>query len=55
MLRGMALSVATCAAALIVLIPTAGNHGLRAALIILNTLRGLTLWRASPQPATKAR
>ena len=54
MLRAMALSVATCASALIVLIPTAGNHGLWAALILLNTLRSLTRWRALPQPA-KAR
>lgn len=49
MLRTMALSVAVYAAALAVLIPLLGNHGLWAALMVLNATRGLTMWRAYPR------
>ncbi len=49
MLRTMAMSVAAYAAALAVLIPLIGNHGLWAALMVLNATRGLTMWRAYPQ------
>ena len=54
MLRAMALSVVVYAAGLATLVPIAGNHGLWASLIILNSIRGLTLWRALPQVAAKA-
>ena len=49
MLRTMALSVAVYAAALAVLIPLLGNHGLWAALMVLNATRGLTMWHAYPR------
>lgn len=49
MLRAMAISVAVYAAALVVLIPLLGNHGLWAALMVLNATRGLTMWRAYPR------
>lgn len=48
MLRAMVLSVAVYVAALALLTPLAGNHGLWASLMILNTTRALTLWRAMP-------
>ena len=43
MLRAMALSVAVYVAALAVLIPSMGNHGLWAGLMVLNATRGLTM------------
>ena len=43
MVKTMALSVACYVAALVVLIPTMGNHGLWAALMVLNTARGLSM------------
>ena len=49
MLRTMALSVAVYAAALGLLIPAFGNHGLWAGLMVLNLTRGLTMWRAYPR------
>jgi MATE family multidrug resistance protein len=55
MLRAMVLSVTIYAAALFVLIPAYGNHGLWAALMVLFIARALTLWRASPAIAAKAR
>ena len=48
MLRAMALSVAIYAAAMAILLPAFGNHGLWAALMVLNIARGLTLRRAWP-------
>ncbi len=55
MLRAMVLSVTIYAAALFVLIPAYGNHGLWAALMVLFIARAVTLWRASPAIAAKAR
>ena len=49
MLRTMAMSVAVYVAALAALIPLMGNHGLWAALMVLNATRGLTMWRAYPR------
>lgn len=49
MLRAMGIAVALYAVALVVLIPLMGNHGLWAALMLLNVLRALTLWRALPE------
>ncbi len=49
MLWAMVLSVVVYAAALAVLIPPMGNHGLWAALMVLNATRGLTMWRAYPR------
>ncbi|WP_102222866.1 MATE family efflux transporter [Acidimangrovimonas sediminis] len=48
MRNAMAVSVAVYAVALAVLIPAMGNHGLWAALLVLNGLRALTLWRRYP-------
>lgn len=48
MLRAMLISVVIYVAALAVLVPTLGNHGLWASLMILNTVRAVTLWRAMP-------
>lgn len=48
MLRAMAVSVAIYAIAVAVLMPLAGNHGLWAAMSVLNLVRALTLWRAYP-------
>ncbi len=49
MLWTMALSVAVYAAALALLIPLLGNHGLWAALMVLNATRGLAMWRTYPR------
>ena len=51
--NAMLLSVAVYAAAVAVLLPRFGNHGLWAALMILNAARGLTL--ATRYPALEAR
>jgi multidrug resistance protein, MATE family len=48
MLRAMLVSVAGYVLALLVLVPLAGNHGLWAALMLLNLLRMYTLWRGFP-------
>ncbi len=48
MLRTMTLSVVIYVAALAVLIPTMGNHGLWAALMVLNAVRGLSMRAAYP-------
>lgn len=53
MLRAMLISVAVYAVALAVLTPLAANHGLWASLMILNTTRALTLWRALPALARR--
>ncbi|NEY89747.1 MATE family efflux transporter [Tabrizicola oligotrophica] len=49
MLVAMTLSVAVYGAALVALIPLLGNHGLWAALMVLNATRGVTMWRAYPK------
>ena len=48
MLRAMALSVVVYALALVVLIPMMGNHGLWAALMVLNATRGVTMRLSYP-------
>lgn len=46
MRNAMIQSVALYVVALFVLVPTMGNHGLWAALMVLNIARGITLgWR----------
>ena len=54
MLRAMALSVAIYVAALVVLVPLSGNHGLWAALMVLLMARGATMRRAAPAVLRKA-
>lgn len=54
MLRAMAVSVAVYGVAIAVLVPMFGNHGLWAALMVLNIVRGLTMWRAYPAVAARA-
>ena len=54
MLRAMALSVAIYGAALALLVPVFGNHGLWAALMVLLVARGLTMWRARPAVLRRA-
>jgi MATE family multidrug resistance protein len=54
MLRAMGLSVAVYTLALLLLVPLAGNHGLWAALMVLNATRTVTLWRLSPRVAARA-
>lgn len=49
MMRAMLLSVAIYVLALILLIPAFGNHGLWAALMVLNAARTITLWHRSPK------
>jgi MATE family multidrug resistance protein len=49
MLRAMTVSVAVYALAVVVLLPAYGNHGLWAALMVLNVTRGLTMARAYPR------
>lgn len=49
MLRAMLLSSALYVIALLVLVPGIGNHGLWAALMILNATRTITLWRLYPK------
>ena len=55
MLRAMLLSVLVYAAALAMLVPAFGNHGLWAGLMVLNATRTVTLWRLYPKvPALAA-
>lgn len=54
MLRAMMMSVAVYALALVVLIPVMGNHGLWAALMVLNVTRGVTMRAAYPKVLAKA-
>lgn len=54
MLRAMALSILVYAAALLVLVPLTGNHGLWAALMLLNATRTITLWRLYPKVPARA-
>ncbi len=50
----MLISVAVYAGSMAVLVPTLGNHGLWAALMVLNVTRALTLWRRWPQVLASA-
>ncbi|OOY17962.1 MATE family efflux transporter [Thioclava sp. DLFJ4-1] len=54
MRNAMVISVAIYTAALFVLIPLFGNHGLWAGLMILNATRGLTMARLYPRAEAKA-
>jgi MATE family multidrug resistance protein len=54
MLRAMLLSVAVYVVALAVLVPQGGNHGLWAALMVLNAVRTATLWRKYPKILARA-
>lgn len=54
MLLAMLLSVAVYAVALAVLVPLGGNHGLWAALMVLNAVRTVTLWRRYPKILARA-
>ena len=45
----MALSVAVYVAALAILVPAFGNHGLWAGLLVLFAVRTFTLWRRYPK------
>ena len=49
----MIVSVAVYAAALVLLLPAFGNHGLWAALMVLNATRGVTLGRLWPGVAAR--
>jgi MATE family multidrug resistance protein len=49
MVRAMLISVVVYVLALLVLVPTLANHGLWAALMILNATRTYTLWRRYPK------
>lgn len=49
MVRAMLISVVVYILALLVLVPTLANHGLWAALMILNATRTFTLWRRYPK------
>lgn len=55
MRNAMFVSVAIYITALVMLIPTLGNHGLWAALMVLNATRGLTMARLYPRAEAKAR
>ena len=54
MLRAMGVSVAVYAVALALLIPAFDNHGLWAALMVLNAVRTLTLWQRYPKVVARA-
>jgi multidrug resistance protein, MATE family len=54
MRRTMLLSVAIYAAALVILPPAFGNHGLWAALMVLNAARGVTMARVAPGALARA-
>ena len=49
MVRAAVLVLALYIPALLILVPPFGNHGLWAALMVMNLARGLTLHRAYPQ------
>jgi multidrug resistance protein, MATE family len=49
MLRAMLASTAVYVVALLILVPMIGNHGLWAALMVLNATRTFTLWRLYPK------
>ncbi len=48
MVRAAVQVLAVYVPALLILVPLFGNHGLWAALMVMNLARGLTLWRAWP-------
>ena len=54
MLAAMGVSVVVYGVALAVLIPAFGNHGLWAALMVLNGVRTFTLWQRYPKVVGKA-
>ncbi|SOB92502.1 MATE family multidrug resistance protein [Rhodobacter sp. JA431] len=54
MRNAMIFSVAVYIAALFVLVPTFGNHGLWAALMVLNATRGVAMGRLYPRAELKA-
>ncbi|WBL32491.1 MATE family efflux transporter [Sinirhodobacter sp. HNIBRBA609] len=54
MRNAMLVSVAVYVAALAILLPAFGNHGLWAALMVLNATRGLTMARLYPRAEAKA-
>jgi MATE family multidrug resistance protein len=54
MLRAMVVAVAAYAAAVLLLPPLFGNHGLWAALMVLNGARSLLMWRLSGAVASRA-
>ncbi|KEO60380.1 MATE family efflux transporter [Thioclava indica] len=54
MRNAMFVSVAIYVAALLILIPTFGNHGLWAALMVLNATRGVAMARLYPRAEAKA-
>lgn len=54
MRRAMTFSVGVYALAVLALVPFGGNHGLWAALMVLNAVRGVTMARAYPAAAAKA-
>jgi len=54
MLRAMILTSAVYVAALLLLVPAFGNHGLWAALMVMNAVRTVTLWRRYPKVAALA-
>lgn len=54
MLRAMILSVAAYAVAVLLLPPLLGNHGLWAALMVLNASRSLLMWQSSGAVALRA-
>jgi MATE family multidrug resistance protein len=49
MLRAMSVAIVAYVLALVILLPLIGNHGLWAALMVLNGTRTLTLWRLYPK------
>lgn len=49
MLRAMLVAIAAHVLALAILLPLIGNHGLWAALMVLNGTRTFTLWRLYPK------
>ncbi|MTH33876.1 MATE family efflux transporter [Paracoccus limosus] len=55
MRNSVAVSVLVFAGLVMALVPLIGNHGLWAALMVLNALRGLTLWRLYPRVEAAAR
>lgn len=54
MRNAMLVSVAVYAGAVVVLLPVFGNHGLWAALLVLNAVRGLTMARLYPRAEAAA-
>ena len=54
MRNAMILSVAVYVLALLVFVPVLGNHGLWAALMVLNATRGVVMGRLYPRAEAKA-